>query len=381
MDHGGAPAGLNGQHTESRPLTGLRGIAALLVMLHHFYLHLPLDQHIPMLQWLLRKGYMGVDLFFVLSGFVMCLAYAPWFDGRRPVTPRDYLRFIARRLARLWPLQAAVLLVLVAAGIGLPVAVVSPRMFMANLLMVQAWGLSMAINPPAWSISTEFMAYLLFPFLVPLCLRSRAGPLVMLAGVAALLAYCMAVAPPIDAGRRGRLDLYFNYSILPLLRCMIGFTLGMLAFRIRRWPPLRALAGTPWFGPLLLAAVFAMLLGRVNDMLTLAVLPPLVLGLFFGHGPVHRLLSMNPIHALGVLSYATYLIHYALLGVFPFGWAPLGITLPAYILVTTALAALAHHAVERPGRRLFRALAGRALATPAPNRATAGAPPLQDTRR
>ena len=57
---------------------------------------------------------MGVDLFFVLSGFVLSMAYGTWFDGHRRVVVVDYLRFMARRFARLWPLHATVLLLIVA---------------------------------------------------------------------------------------------------------------------------------------------------------------------------------------------------------------------------------------------------------------------------
>ena len=101
---------------ESRALTGLRGVAAMLVLLHHVYLHLGVERHLPVLEPMLRRGYLGVDLFFVLSGFVISMAYGGWFDGSGPRWFTNYLRFLARRVARLWPLHATLVLMLIAAG-------------------------------------------------------------------------------------------------------------------------------------------------------------------------------------------------------------------------------------------------------------------------
>ena len=75
MDQTGPMAGT----PESRALTGLRGLAAMLVLLHHFTLQVGPDLAPPLLRGLLRKGYLGVDLFFVLSGFVISMVYGRWF--------------------------------------------------------------------------------------------------------------------------------------------------------------------------------------------------------------------------------------------------------------------------------------------------------------
>ncbi len=368
---------------ESRPLTGLRGAAALLVMLHHFYLKLALDQHLPLLQFLLRKGYLGVDLFFVLSGFVMAMVYGAWFDGTRARRAADYVRFIIRRVARLWPLHAAVLMVLLGFDIDPPHLVVSLRMAATNLLMVQAWGFSTEINPPAWSVSTELLAYLVFPALAALALRGRVGPWLCLALVVAALAACMWLAPPVGAMRRGRLDIYYNYSVLPALRCLAGFMMGMLAWRAGQIGVVRRIAAHPWTGPAALLLFLCMMLGRVNDLIIFAVLPIAVLGMHHGRGPVHRAFAMNPIHGLGVLSYAIYLIHATMLEQFPFGYAPLRYMLVLYFVVTVLTAYAAHRLIEAPGRRLIRGAGEAALARLLlrPGLRPALKPPLQDDRR
>ena len=346
---------------ESRALTGLRGVAALLVLAHHLYLRLAIDQHLPMVQAVLRKGYLGVDIFFVLSGFVMSMVYAPWFAAGGQARAATYGVFLVRRVARLWPLHAAVLAVLVGFGVDPPHNVLSVRLVAANLAMIQAWAVSTEINPPAWSVSTEFLAYLLFPALSALVFRSRAGWIGCVALVAGALAVCLTWSPPVGAVRRGVLDIYYNHTLLPALRCLAGFMIGMLAWRAGQAMRVRAVAALPWVGPAALAAVLGMMLGRVNDMLILLVIPLVVLGLHWGRGPGHRLLASGPLHGLGVLSYAVYLIHFTMLTLFPFGYAPLRIMLPLYLGCTVLLAMAAHRLIELPGRRLIRAAGERAV--------------------
>lgn len=106
----------------------------------------------------------------------------------------------------------------------------------------------------------------------------------------------------------------------------------------------------------------------------------LVLGLHFGRGPAHRVLAVNPMHGLGLLSYATYLLHYPLLSLMPFDQAPLAALLPLYLMTAVMGAAFLYWTVERPGRRLVRAAAELLLPLLFPRRGRGGRvrPPLQD---
>ncbi len=338
---------------ESRALTGLRGVGAVLVMLHHFYLTLALHHFVPLLNGLLLKGYLGVDLFFVLSGFVMAMVYGSWFPGTADGRLRRSGVFFFRRAARLWPLHAVMVLVLT--SVALHGGGLSPRTVAANLLMVQAWGISAEINTPAWSVSTECFAYLLFPLCAGTVLRGRGGAWLGLAMAAGLLAAATAWAPAIGDMRRGQLDIYYNYSVLPVLRCLAGFVLGMVAWRVQGSGAVRRVASLAATGPLALAAMFALMLLQSNDLLIYPLLPVIVVGFHHGRGGVWRAFAAGPLHQLGVLSYAVYLVHYGMLRWFPFGWASLRTELFAYMLATSAVAIVAHRAVELPGRRLVRA--------------------------
>ena len=347
---------------ESPALTGLRGVAAVLVVMHHASLHLGAVD-LPGAGGLFRKGYLGVDLFFVLSGFVMSMVYGSWFTGRLPgaAAPRRWTDaagagavFLVRRAARVWPLHAAVLAVLLA-GLALSgEAQPSPRFLLANFLLVQGWGVSGEINAPAWSVSTEVLAYLLFPLLAGPVLRWRWGAALGVMTAAALLAACLALAPPLGPARRGMLDIHMNYSVLPAMRCMAGFLLGMLAWRAGGVPAVARRASRPWTGPVVLLLALGLMLSRANDLLVLALMPVAVIGLHRGSGSAWRLFTAQPLHGLGVLSYAIYLIHYALLPVLLDGPGPLAARLAFYAAATLLLAALAHQFIERPTRTLVR---------------------------
>jgi peptidoglycan/LPS O-acetylase OafA/YrhL len=91
-------------------------------------------------------------------------------DVQNAPTARSYLHFLARRLARIYPLYAIITIVtflVFQAHLSTLAPVSHPVPTLAlNLLMIQAWGFATSIVGPGWSISTEWGAYLLFPLLL-----------------------------------------------------------------------------------------------------------------------------------------------------------------------------------------------------------------------
>src|SRR4051812_9167715 len=88
---------------EIRQLTSLRGVASMFVVIHHlkkeFGTTINLDGHTQ----IFNCGYLWVDFFFILSGFVMGLVYADFLAW--PVAPQRYRQFLTKRLARIYPLH------------------------------------------------------------------------------------------------------------------------------------------------------------------------------------------------------------------------------------------------------------------------------------
>jgi peptidoglycan/LPS O-acetylase OafA/YrhL len=165
-------------------LTGLRGLAALWVVLYHYCsLYLPaLDA--GWLGGLMSRGYLAVDLFFLLSGFVLAHVYS---DAAERKGFAFFRAFMRARVARIYPLHLLVLALFVAMAFAVrgihyvkdgyyyPLPLSGPRSLealVANVLMLQGLKASdLSWNYPAWSISVEFAAYLVFPLAIGLLWR------------------------------------------------------------------------------------------------------------------------------------------------------------------------------------------------------------------
>jgi len=143
-------------------LTGLRFYTAIWVFLYHFCVYTGgLDN------FFVRKGYLGVDIFFVLSGFILTYAYHKSFF-QEEVSWKKYYNFLLKRFAKIYPLQ---ILTFVIVGILLLVGkyvfhqkdlIIRPDHIVSNLLMVHAWNINDALswNTHSWSLSDEWFAYL-----------------------------------------------------------------------------------------------------------------------------------------------------------------------------------------------------------------------------
>jgi peptidoglycan/LPS O-acetylase OafA/YrhL len=185
---------------EIRSLTGLRLVAAAWVVAHHFWLFAPEHawlRHLEPLRPLLQSGWLGVDLFFLLSGFVLAHNYVDVLGGRPGL--RATAGFYWARLSRIWPTWIVVLTVVV---LGLRVerlvggpassdagtSGIDAMTLLQQVLLVQVWDQAdySATGPvgPGWSLSAEWLAYLLFPAVVLVLYRLRGLP----PGVLGLLA-------------------------------------------------------------------------------------------------------------------------------------------------------------------------------------------------
>ncbi|WP_294062643.1 acyltransferase [Sphingomonas sp.] len=351
--------------TELRALTSARGIAAWLVVLFH------LRQSIAGLPApaaaLLGKGYLAVDFFFLLSGMVIWLAYA---DRLREGGLRAVPDFLRRRVARIWPLHAVMLgvalaLALLLAATGRPAPPYPMAELPLHLLLLQNWGFTDALawNDPAWSISCELGAYLLFPLLALAIDWRRVPTPAVLAAIAALLVLLHAVFTA-----RSAADLGEDIPHLGLIRCILEFACGTAVGALwLRWHG-------AWRAPAALAASAALLLllAPLGETLRVpAAFAALLLALALTAGRSRNPLEARPLHWLGEVSYATYLAHYPLWFAFklalvadPTAVPPALIAL--YLLLVLAASATLHHLLERPAQRWLNTLR---LGTKAPSRA------------
>jgi peptidoglycan/LPS O-acetylase OafA/YrhL len=365
---------------EIRALTGLRIIAAVWVVLFHFR---PMvadaspgfrDALAPVL----NCGAQGVDLFFILSGFVLTWNYMVRMG--RSFSIRATLHFLWLRLARVWPvylvtLHLAALLVILSLHVGhvpLPeVRDLTAISYVRQILLVQLWfqpffdGSSW--DGPAWSISAEWLAYLLFGPLVLVVLRmeraTRARSLILLAVAASLPPVVMLLASG---------QFYTPWSWLP--RIVTQFVAGALACaavrRLRLTDRARRIAG--YLSVLLIAGLVGTLYwfdahpidgvmdsGGVVDVLFV----PLVITLAIGAGSLPRLLSTRVLVYGGEISFCLYMVHELVHTAW--GWAVLQFELTTQdnpwkwnviglLAIAVGASALLYHFVEEPARRWMR---------------------------
>lgn len=307
-----------------RALYGARALPPLVLVLFHFC-----EQRgyfgIPALDAPIGKGYLWVEFFFVLSGFVLIHVHGARVKSLFRL--QGYLSFLKLRLARLYPLHLVTLLMMVVligatralgqlTGItsifDLPYhPVISMRTFIANLFLVQAWNLfpHLSWNAPAWFVSVEFFLCLLFPVFAALAVGGRRRGVLMiaagLAGLAALVA---------TSGHHG-LDITFHNGIY---RGMAGFAAGAglaVVFRsVRHADPafVNVLQAGAMAG-LVFAIWFAGPRHSANDVLVAAVEMALIFALAFDKGVIALLFQSAPMIRLGEWSYGIYLVQFPLL--------------------------------------------------------------------
>lgn len=384
-----------------RQLTGIRFVAAAWVLLYH--LQGPLNTMgllgIPVFDDVLRVGRLGVDLFFALSGFILTHTYltrlGPKIKGRATVD------FWWLRLARVYPVH---LVMLVIAGIAVVAQAkvtgedldrdwLNPIDFIKNLLLVQEWGADpqRGWNFVAWSLSMEWLAYLIFPVLVLLIWlfykRLSTGWIIVI--------WCVVMAPLVAyAFTTG--DAYYTANWGSTYRILTEFTAGAITYLIvRRLVPDGSLDPRPRVEKLattlsavlpLLVIAGAVILGNLpaaqppqtNLGIDAEPLPPYfhlllvpLLIIWIGalalsrHG-LARTLGTRTLVLGGFISYSLYMTHLVWFGLWRAGMTAVGIEGGALYAVgfvglvvgAIVIAWLMWKFVEEPAREWMRTIVG-----------------------
>jgi peptidoglycan/LPS O-acetylase OafA/YrhL len=306
---------------EIRALKGARALPPLVLVLFHYC-----EGHGYRGAWWfdlpVARGYLWVEFFFALSGFVLIYAYA---DRLKELwRPRGYGAFLRARLARLYPLHLLILLVIllmvvvlraVAARSGYLSIYDQPwhpfvtwPSFVASLFLVQAWNLFpyLSWNGASWFVSVEFLLCLLFPIYL---LLSRGGWRAALALIAGGAIGLWLLADP-----RYGLDLTFHNSIW---RGMAAFAIGAGFAVLHRAALARGAASLPEIvftlaqfavlGALVYALYNTGWSHRPSDIWTALAVVALVPVLAFDRGIVAKALATSLPLTLGEWSYAIYI--------------------------------------------------------------------------
>ncbi len=360
---------------EIYPLTGIRALAALWVLL--FHLHDKLDSVFPafhafhfLFDPVVLHGYLGVDLFFILSGFIISYNYAQRFSVFRISTCAEFLWM---RLARLWPVHFVVLALYVSlclAASQLGESSKHPGLYswgtlFQNLILVHAWSIPIheSWNVPAWSISCEWMAYLIFPGLILSKAVTRSVRLSTVTGAAALLMMILALQGLHDAGS----------NKFGLIRIAGEFVTGCCLCKL-----FQAGVGRDWNWNIVVSIsllAILLLLGFLLPLCSLVAywcvpfLVIVVLGLAYNRCGYSRLMATRPLLFGGYISYSLYMVHTFCLIVlhhlFPtFETKPVSLAIDLIFPIVAATAMF--RLVEDPCRKQMRKLYPRVKPQPCP---------------
>lgn len=353
------------KRAEIEPLTGIRFLAALFVLLFHFGAGFTREAGMPgFVSNILSHGYLGVSLFFVLSGFILTYAYTVRAQGKAWISD-----FFLARFARIYPVYIAVLL------FALPLALKDLTLphGLLTLLMLQAWtsptsALGYSWVMQAWTLSVEFAFYLSFPLWLPLIrkldLKATSGITVILCLIIVACA-TPTLRPLSPSSTFSALDLI----PIPLLR-MPEFLLGMCACRLTEMKPrwIERLATAPVL--IALAAILLMIWSFPQEdhatSLSAVIFGLALILIASNTNSVTRCLSSKPMLLLGAASYCVYLLQGPVHGWFEHAGHSLVIRILS-VAVTIALAILVYLFYETPARHLILKLSrhGKRIAKPA----------------
>lgn len=379
-----------------RQLTGIRAVAAVWVLFYH--LQGPLDtlgvMSIPVLSDVIRVGRLGVDLFFALSGFILTHTYLRKLGPKAHARPT--LEFWWLRLARIYPVH---FVMLNAAGLAVVAQALitgenkdrpwlNPIDYIRNLLLIQEWGPNpeRGWNVVAWSLSMEWLAYLLFPVVVLALFffhRRINTPLLLVAWVVSVLPLLLRASvgdDPYYGGAWGSTIRVLTAFVAGAITYLIVIRLinsdGSISTRTERLAttvsvamPLVVIAGATFLGRWSGAQSEILLIDPDAEPLPpffhLWLVPPLIVwigALALSKSGQVKFLSRETVVLGGLISYSLYMTHLVWLSTWRAGMNAIGLESgPLYALsvvfalaMAFVLAWLMWRLVEEPARRFMR---------------------------
>jgi peptidoglycan/LPS O-acetylase OafA/YrhL len=361
-------------------LTGVRGIAALWVFLTHFYGFTGRVFGMPSLMKssFLFNGFRGVDLFFILSGFILMHVHATDFTT---ISWPALKRFFILRFFRIYPLNTVILVALVPLVLLAPSYVAAQRAFtdphfayrvhnlsaagfVQTLLLAQSWTILKLgeWNIVSWTLSAEVLGYALFPALTWIIVRESSWRRCIIYATCSLVVLTILLflshhANNNPTGTFGSVRMFFCFwAGICLYRCyqLAPDTLADRASAIT-CAAIFFIALTLFFPP-----------SPVFDSFGFAAL---VFGLAYRRGPINSLMETRPSLYLGKISFSFYLSHFLIIDIISWSagsWlmaqagATKCIALIAIFLLCLGVASVLYQWVERPSQRFGHYLSSRA---------------------
>jgi Predicted acyltransferases len=368
-------------------LTPLRGIAALLVAVFHF--QMAIARFVPAnLTMFFEKCYLMVDLFFIMSGFIILHVYKE--DFAYHIERNSLRKYIIARFARIYPLHFFSLLLLVILVIVFsppgtyPNAIENPRAIPTGFLLLHSYYIHdiYTWNIPSWSISAEWAAYLLFPFLA-IFLNKKKLPALITLGLFVIAAYISIMFflprrnflyPSIPVPHN--LNTTYDYGFL---RGIAGFVTGMIVYKLYQWPSVKNLFHKDILAGAIILLLVLALHFAMNDAICVFLFAALVLSFALNNGSLHTLCNNRFAQYIGKISYSIYLMQIFLQepfskglrlpGVVGFGrgrqnihfFSGLGYAF-IYLVLLLVISSITYYVIEQPCRKWINGLGGKIIA-------------------
>lgn len=330
---------------EIKPLTSIRGLFAIYVAIYHIF---------PRTNSFIANGYLSVDLFFVLSGFIMSYVYMAKFTS--DIKLGSYLLYLKGRVARVYPLYAFLIVIISIVYFKNNISLPSIGDYSVLFLFLQSFvKVQNNLISHAWSIAVEFIAYLAFPFSILLVSKIRRIIYFILVIALSFTGLYFASLK----GYWGPLDIVSGgFSIV---RCLSDYTLGIVSFfAFKNFKAKINGVGLEVALLISIGLVLSLLSFRGYDIFVVALFALIIPLLSASRGVVYKFMSLSPLVYLGEISYSIYLIHYPLCRqlVFIPAWvskklAFIDVNFTA-LTMTLLLSIITYHFIEVPCRNFIR---------------------------
>jgi len=344
------------------PLTSIRGFAALFVVWYHIAMSFTKQDF-----WffhLFVNGDLSVDLFFVLSGFILHHVY------KDKNIYQNYKNFILNRIARIYPLHIITLFfLLILITLDQSVAnnykvIFSSTSFLLNLILVQNWGfIPPSWNMVSWSISAEWFMYLLFPFMMyfSVFFKFNQKPLIyFFFSILLLSIYYLIIC-------FFKLEGYGGISLGGMIRVFFEFSLGFCIYGLRvLLLKYRNINHSTLITALLCLGLISTLIWQNLLYLFLPISAVVILNLSMAENKISHVFEKKICVWLGEISYSLYMWHWIVIQILNYlifkniikVEGKLGMFI--YFVVVTALSIIiahfSHKYIEVKGQKFFKSL-------------------------
>lgn len=340
-------------------LTFGRFLAAISIVVFHYGLNVyPFND--PAVAGIFSQAHLGVSYFFVLSGFIMIVAY-----GRRDhVDVADYYR---NRFARVYPLMAfSIVMFAIASSLIGPVKY--DEIFL-NLSTLQSWvpGMALCGNYPLWSLTVEFFFFACFPFLFNYFYKRL--PLIKVAEIIFVF-WCFSMfvqnylirSPFYQGFPSPSHDIIFYMPLMHLNQFMVGNLAGLVFIRQKT----HAKGQYDIIVLLTLIIIYIIFKNHLgidyHDGFLAAVFAPFILFQAKNTGIISRIFSLKPLVFLGEISFGIYVLQAPVFAMMNYLNAKYNFLQdPAQVFylntfVLIAFSAVCHYLIELPARNRLKSI-------------------------